>query len=377
MDFTMIGTLHSYVQQNNLKFAANYKQKTGKSVVSSSGNMQLDLKAANNRSLVDKMIQAQQADKDEYSKQRVSSIRRKLLSGKKISNEELGYLKKNDPDLYKKAKKAEEAREELKADLRKAKTKAEARQAVTRALIKASAEATAEIKAAKGAVGGGGIGSGISGGVDGGNAAAGYQASQEIGGPNVESLFGNSANGGNEPSMVRLNEQINATTSEGSVQEAAAQEGAILKDINNEVSAAREVGAEAAKAESANFANSEESINDKSDSSNQTDSNAQNNSDNSIKTSPFSNNNSSKFAMSSIMEKFIMVVRAIEDEWMEFSKSDEYKDMPEDLFDEAETELNKKHKKKSHSYKPVEKPNQQVIEMISAYRSSMICAQNK
>ena len=375
MDFTMIGTLHSYVQQNNLKFAANYKQKTGKSVVSSSGNMQLDLKAANNRSLVDKMIQAQQADKDEYSKQRVSSIRRKLLSGKKISNEELGYLKKNDPDLYKKAKKAEEAREELKADLRKAKTKAEARQAVTRALIKASAEATAEIKAAKVAVGGGGIGAGVSGGVDGGNAAAGYQASQEIGGPNAESLFGNAAYSSNEPSMVRLNEQINVTAAQdnGNIETAAEQEGAILKDINNEVSAAREINLEVAKAESANSTNSEESINDKVDSSNQTDSNARNNSDKSNKTSLFSNNNSSKFAMSSIMEKFIMVVRAIEDEWLEFSKSDEYKEMPEDLFEEVETELNKKqHKRKAHTYKPIEKPNQQVIDVINAYRNSMI-----
>ena len=208
MDFTTIGTLHSYVQQKNLKFAADYKKKTGQSVVSSTGNLKLDLKAANNKSLVDKMIQAQQSNKDEYSKQRISSIKQKLMNGKKISNEELGYLKKNDPDLYKKAKKAEEAREDLKAALRKAKTKQEARQAVTQALIKASAEATAELAAAKNAGGGGA-------GLSGGNTPS-YEASQEIGGPSAEAIFGgnNIGDSNNEPSMIRLNEQINASSSE-------------------------------------------------------------------------------------------------------------------------------------------------------------------
>ena len=74
MDFTVIGTLHSYVQQNNFKFAADYKKKTGQNIIGSSGNLKLDLKAAENHSLVDKMIQAQQANKDEYSKQRVMDL---------------------------------------------------------------------------------------------------------------------------------------------------------------------------------------------------------------------------------------------------------------------------------------------------------------
>ena len=348
MDFTTIGTLHSYVQQKNLKFAANYKKKTGQSVVSSTGNLKLDLKAANNQSLVDKMIKAQQSNKDEYSNQRISSIKQKLMNGKKISNEEMGYLKKNDPDLYKKAKKAEEAREDLKAALRKAKTKQEARQAVTQALIKASAEATAELSAARSAVSGGAAGMG------GGNTPS-YTASQEIGGPNAEAIFGNISSNNNEPSMIRLNEQINSSSENNvDVEEVAAQEGAAINKINNEVSVAREVSAEAAKAESANSA---ESINNKPENL------KSNNPNNPLETD---NNNS---PVSGIMEKFIMVVRAIEDEWYNFSKSDEYKELAEDLFEKAEIEINGKHKRKNLSL--VQNPNQQVMDIISTYRKSM------
>ena len=356
MDFTTIGTLHSYIQQKNLKFAAKYKQKTGQTIVSSSGNLKLDLKAANNQSLAEKMIQANQKSDNEYSKQRVSSIKRKLMSGKKISNEELGYLKKNDPDLYKKAKKAEEAREDLKAELKKAKTKSEARMAVTRALIKASAEATAELKAAQGGAGGGMAGGG------GGISTSGYQAGQEIGGANVEGIFGSEVNGGGEePSMIRLNEQINASSVEGEgnvdVEAAAAQEGAALKEINNDVSVAREVETEAAKAESAN---SDESLNNKTERSDSTDSTKP--------TDCKTDNNGDP--TSGILEKFIMVVRAIEDEWATFAKSDEYKEMPEDLFEEAEKEMSVKHKRKKQE--PINEPNYQILDAISAYRSAMM-----
>lgn len=345
MDFTTIGTLNSYVQQKNLKFAANYKKKTGQTIVSSSGNLKLDLKAANNQSLAEKMIQAQQSSRDEYSKQRISSIKRKLMSGKKISNEELGYLKKNDPDLYKKAKKAEEAREDLKADLKKAKTKAEARMAVTRALIKASAEATAELKAAQ---------SGAGGGV-GGIGTAGYAAGQEVSGPSVEAVVGGEINGVNEePSMIRLNEQINASSAEDAVdvEAAAAQEGAALKEINNDVNTAREVSAEAAKAESAN---SEESINEKAENVDTINSHSEKSSN-------------SGDVNSSILEKFIMVVRAIEDEWQTFAKSDEYKEMPEGILEE--TEIKKTHKRRKQE--PINNPTYQILDAISAYRSAML-----
>ena len=324
MDFTVVGTLHSYVQQKNLKFAANYKQKTGQTVVSSSGNLKLDLKAANNQSLVDKMIQAQQSNKDEYSKQRVSSIKQKLLNGREISNEELGYLKKNAPELYKKAKKAVEAREELKAALSKAKTKEEARKAVTQAMIKASAEASAELEAAK--LGAGSNASRIN--------PAGYQASQEVNTANAEIAAGNS----NEPSMIRLNEQINSTSAENNVNPAENLQAAALKDINSNIAENNAI---------------------------QSDLTAELNKNQNV----ISDSSQEDKTLDGILEKFIMVVRAIEDEWITFSKSDDYKDLPDDILEKAEQELNGKGKRKKKI--SVEKPSQQVIDVVTAYRKSM------
>ena len=349
MDFTTIGTLGSYVKQKNMKFAADYRKKTGQSLVNSTGNLKLDLKAANNRSLVDKMLQAQQQDENEYSKQRVSTIKKKLLNGKKISNEELGYLRKHDPDLYKKAMKAEEAREELKAALRKAKTKDEARQAVTRAIMKASAEAAAELKFASGGGVSGAGANGVSGAVP-----ASYEASQEIGGANAEAI--QAYVNGDEPSMVRLNEQINSASLENTadnVNNAELQEASALKDINTDIAASNEINAKTAVENTAA----------------QTD--AMINKPNAQSSNPNDKTNSSKNDITSgIIEKFIMVVRAIEDEWTAFAKSDEYKDLAEDYFEEAEVELNGKRKRKKQTI--IKIPNQQVVDAITTYRKSMM-----
>ena len=343
MDFTTIGTLGSYVKQKNMKFAADYRKKTGQSLVNSTGNLKLDLKAANNRSLVDKMLQAQQQDENEYSKQRVSTIKKKLLNGKKISNEELGYLRKHDPV------KAEEAREELKAALRKAKTKDEARQAVTRAIMKASAEAAAELKFASGGGVSGAGANGVSGAVP-----AGYEASQEIGGANAEAI--QAYVNGDEPSMVRLNEQINSASLENTadnVNNAELQEASALKDINTDIAASNEINAKTAVENTAA----------------QTD--AMINKPNAQSSNPNDKTNSSKNDITSgIIEKFIMVVRAIEDEWTTFAKSDEYKDLAENYFEESEIELNGKHKRKKQNV--IKVPNQQVIDAITTYRKSMM-----
>ncbi|MBR1729117.1 MAG: hypothetical protein IJ728_06280 [Selenomonadaceae bacterium] len=352
MDFSTIGTVSSYVQQKNLKFAANFKKQTGQSIVNSSGNLQLELKRANNKSLAEKMIQANQTEDSEYVKQRVSSIRRKLLNGKKISNEELGYLKKNDPDLYKKAKKAEESREELKAALRKAKTKQEARQAVTRALVKASSEALAELSAAKSAAG-------ISGGGNINGNAAGYEASQEIGGPNAEAI--QAFENGDDAALARINEQITAKATENNFDSSVDIEASKLKDINSEIAATNEINAENAIETAA--AETNEMINKPNDQkSDQTNF--------SQPSSPLSNGNSKNDPVSGIMEKFIMVVRAIEDEWITFAKSDEFKELAEDLFEEAEIDQDGKHKRKNKI--SIDIPNQQVMDVITAYRNSMM-----
>ena len=145
--FEAIGTLHSYAQQQNLLKSVDHKKKTGVSL--DQLKEQAKEIARQNDSLVDKMLQAQKSADDEAAKQRIASIKNRLLAGKKLSQTEIDYLRDKDPKLYKKAKAADEARTELKAALKRAKTKQEARMALTQAMVKASSEALTEISAAK------------------------------------------------------------------------------------------------------------------------------------------------------------------------------------------------------------------------------------
>ncbi|MBR3498527.1 MAG: hypothetical protein IKO05_05985 [Selenomonadaceae bacterium] len=160
MDFATIGTLNSYVKQKNLLFAAKHKIRTGQTLTNANGNF-----ISMNTSTFDKLRAAAKSSLDQAKAQKLALIKRKLKAGQKLSDEELGFLRVNDPKTYKKAKAADDAREELKDDLKKAKTKGEAREAMTRAMIKASSAAMAELSAL-GAGGGNATagGSGFSGG---------------------------------------------------------------------------------------------------------------------------------------------------------------------------------------------------------------------
>ena len=141
MDFATIGKLSTYVKQKNLTFAAKHKIRTGQTLTNANGN----LISANLSSTFDKLRSASKTATDQAKKQKLALIRRKLKAGQKLSDEELGFLRVNDPKTYKKAKAADEAREELKSELKSAKTKEEAREAMTRAMVKASSAAMAEL----------------------------------------------------------------------------------------------------------------------------------------------------------------------------------------------------------------------------------------
>jgi len=141
MDFATIGRLSTYVKQKNLMFAAKHKIRTGQTLTNANGN----LISANLSSTFDKLREASKTATDQAKKQKLALIRRKLKAGQKLSDEELGFLRVNDPKTYKKAKAADEAREELKSELKRATTKEEAREAMTRAMVKASSTAMAEL----------------------------------------------------------------------------------------------------------------------------------------------------------------------------------------------------------------------------------------
>ena len=159
MDFATIGTLSSYVKQKNLLFAAKHKIRTGQTLTNANGNF-----ISMNTSTFDKLRAAAKSSLDQAKAQKLALIKRKLKAGQKLSDEELGFLRVNDPKTYKKAKAADDAREELKDDLKKAKTKGEAREAMTRAMIKASSAAMAELSALGASGGNAAGGSGFSGG---------------------------------------------------------------------------------------------------------------------------------------------------------------------------------------------------------------------
>ena len=263
MDFASIGNVRTWARMSNLKFAANHRLKTGQSLVGSNG--QLNFSTLGRSTFVDQMMKSQKQSGDEISKKRLAAIKRKLMSGKKLSNEEMGYLMRHDSKLYNKAKRVEEAREELKSDLRQAKSKAEARKALTRAIMKASAECTAELDAAQKAGGGMSVG-----GFDGGS----------IG------LDGGSI--GLDGGSVSFDQGMSDQS---------------FSDQNISV------GIDA-KAEG-DTPSTENNLSTQGTSSDE------------------------KPTKDDILEKYIMIIRALEDEWRTFTKSKQYKALPDELDDEV------------------------------------------
>lgn len=168
MDFATIGKLGTYVKQKNLTFAAKHKIRTGQTLTNANGNL-----ISVNTSTFDKLREAAKASTDQAKQQKLRRIKQKLKAGQKLTDEELGFLRVNDPKTYKKAKHADDAREELKSELKKAKSKSEAREAMTRALVKASADAMAELSAL-----GQGGGSALAGGSGSANTAQGETLAQ-------------------------------------------------------------------------------------------------------------------------------------------------------------------------------------------------------
>ena len=319
MDFATIGNVRSYAKMVNLKFAAKYRLRTGQSLVNSNGTLNFST-LGKSSSFVDKMMSAQKQTADAATKKRLAAIKKKLLNGKKLSNEEMGFLLKNDSKLYNKAKKAEEAREELKAALGRAKTKKEAREALMHAMMKASAECSAELDAAK-SRGGGGSAGGMSGFSGGGDMGMGIAISGDGGGV----IDGGSV--GLEGGSVGL--EGGSISSEGD---------ASLENVStNEAGAAENTSA----------------VNGTSD---------QNTSEDG-QTSALGNTSSTdndKMTKDDILEKFLMIIRALEDEWAQFSKSKQYRELPEEYDD-----VQKLGRKKStwSDYK--------AIDVASMYRAAM------
>lgn len=135
-----IGTISSYLQMKDLRLQAKTKLRTGKSLK--------EQQAEWRRQVTEQNLAAQKTKKkkDASDDTRTSIITQKLRRGQELSAEELKYLKEKDPDLYTKAKQAQETRAELQSALKRAKTKEEAQRAVAAAQLKVATQAMNESK---------------------------------------------------------------------------------------------------------------------------------------------------------------------------------------------------------------------------------------
>ena len=279
--FEGIGTMNSYLQMKQLRFAANYKLATGQD---------LNAQKKNSKNLVESMLSAANAEATQTAEQaeamRTALIKQELMNGKELSDEEMRYLKEKAPDLYAKAQKAQKARDELKEELQHCRTKAEARRAVMHAMAKASAEASAELASARAMTAGGASAASMSGGgISAGSGAAAGAATAAAGTASAALTAGGSA--------------------------AAVQTGSVGALAGAPLSAAAPVGTSSAASPAAMSGSS-------------TTSGAASVSGGTGETADAK----SRLTPQSIAEKFIMVVRAIEDTWLKYSSSKEYASLP-------------------------------------------------
>ncbi|MBQ9487039.1 MAG: hypothetical protein IJU91_04450 [Selenomonadaceae bacterium] len=316
MDLMAIGKVGSYLKQKNLMFAANYKIKTGQRITDGNGNLSFA-----KSTMFDQIRETCKKSAEEVKAARLRTIKQKLMNGKKLSDEELGFLRVNDKDLYKKAQHAEDAREELKAELKGAKTKQEARQILTRAMVKASAEASAEIAACQGA----------SANISGGFSAGG---SMSAGAENI-SIGGDAA-------VTSANISAGENISTGDISTGAEMSAGDTSTAAENVSpAAENISADNKSATSENASTAENKSSNAAEKNSRAD----------------SSSNAESDTPESILEKFIMTIRALEDEWRNFTNSDAYKDLPEDYEGEK-------------VYRVSAVPNPKFLNAIFAYRQN-------
>ena len=332
MDLAVIGTLSSYVKRKNLQFAAKHKIKTGQTLTNANGN----LLSANQTSVFKQLTEAAKKSSDAAKQQKIRRIKQKLLSGQKLSDVELGFLRENDPKTYRKAKHADDAREELKCALKKATSKQEAREAVTQAMVKASAEAMAELTAL------GGGGSALAGG-------AGQASDVNLSGADALSTSADS-------STMNFSGNVNATTENVSSKISSSAE-----NISSEISSAENLSS----TENQSLGENNQSIQSAGERatgqvSETTREALDANRDGEKASDTFGNKKSSDATTpEDIMEKYLMTIRALEDEWARFTKSKEFKDLPETLLDAK------------IFHKQITAPNKKFLDAASAYRRSM------
>lgn len=287
--FEAIGTLHSYTKQYQLKKSAKQKVTTGQSFdwkdARSSFVKAQEPRRTASKSFVELSLEKSKKDDDRTAATKKSGIKQKLRRGKKLSPQELEYLRRHDEELYEKAKTTMEEREKLARALKSAKTKAEAQRAVAIAYANAAASLT-------GNIGGGG---GAAGGSSGGGEAFG---AGDAGGMTADTAVNAEGSAAALDAGVAAGaENVSAeTVSAGAAGATAGTESMAADAVGNEADAGCEMEADVAQENKDATATLQQTSQD------------------------------TEFDDPLIL----LVLRHLQAEWRDFMKSEQYKEMPED-----------------------------------------------
>ena len=330
--FEWVGKISDYTATWKLKKEANWRIKTGQSISLTDSKKDFAEEARQRKpQTVGTLAKVTDAT-------RLAIISQKARGGKKLTPEELRLLKENDEALYQKAKKADDAREELKAALKRAKTKEAARRILMDAQLKVAIEAMESAKSGAGSLPAASAnGAGGASSAEAGRAAANDSASAPEGGA---SGFGDGA----APALAGAGEaaaakaapaaqagqevQGGAASTNGSA--ASANGGAASTNGSTEAAqsgAAEKGAAHDGKAHDAGEKKPsflEERV-------------AQLKANYSRAMNELENAKNAKFDLD---DTYIIVLRALADEWREFTSSKAWEKLPEN---EREAKLRGKH----------------------------------
>ena len=316
--FEWIGKINDYTATWRLKKEANYRIKTGQAISLTDGKKQM-AEEARQRQPQTLGTLAKVTDAT-----RLAIISQKARGGKKLTPEELRLLKENDEALYQKAKKADDAREELKAALKRAKTKEAARRILMDAQLKVAIEAMESAKSGAGSLPAASAnGAGGASSPEAGRAAANDSAAAPEGGA---SGFGDGA----APALAGASEAAAAKAAPAAQAGQEAQGGAASANGSAEGAqsgAAEKGAAHDGKAHDAGEKKPsllEERV-------------AQLKASYSRAMDELENAKNAKFDLD---DTYIIVLRALADEWREFTSSKAWEKLPEN---EREAKLRGKH----------------------------------
>ena len=322
--FEWIGRINDYAATWQLKKEANWRIKTGEAISLSDSKKQMVQEVRQN---FPKNTGAAAKVTDST---RLSIISQKARSGKKLTPEELRLLKENDEALYQKAKKADDTREELKAALKRAKTKEAARRILMEAQLKVAIEALS----------GGGdsaaMPSGASGAGSTGNAASAGEAAAKDGGAaaNGAAAPEGGATSFSEGAPAALAGTGEAAPGAGHEAQAGAAGAAGAPGAGHEAQAGAQAGADGAVAKGAG--KEHDAIGEKKPSFLE-ERVAQ------LKESyarAMAELENAKDAKPNFDDTYLIVFRALADEWREFTSSKAWEKLPEN---EREAKLRGKH----------------------------------